>query len=525
MTMICMVALLVTAMSCKKEKVENTAVGAGFRATLEAHAGDSKTHLDGLSVKWDLGDAVTVVNAVNDAKRFVISAIHDDYSDLVPAEGEGVTEAFYKPNYKAYYPAAIYDAGQVSLPQTQDYAAGSFGKGFNPMAAYAVNKNLDFKNLCGLLALQLTGDCEVKSITITSKNDEMLWGKGELTLSSSAATLGTLTEGGSSITLNCYVDNEYVQLSGTATTFYFVVPDGALAGGFDVLLTDSDDKVWRRSASQNTTINQNKIRTMPEQAVATTKPIEFTVDADGTTVEFAPGNLYYDGSSWKFESNQYDYRTYAGKNSCIGGSVTTDGTPSDHWGMFGWSTSSTTYGMSTSENNSTYSGDFKDWGTAPGLPGAGEGKSWRTLSKDEWTYLMNTSGASSGARTDANRFAKAMVNGVVGLLIFPDGYTGTASGDGIATVNSTGAAYPDSNIPDATWTSMESAGVVFLPAAGYRSGTSDSYVGSHGFYWSSSYNLSFSYYACYLCFYSGGVDSNDDGNRYLGFTVRLVSEN
>ena len=91
MTMICMAALLVMAMSCKKEKVENTAVGAGFRATLEAHAGDSKTHLDGLSVKWDLGDAVTVVNANDVAKTFVISAIHDDYSDLVPAEGEGVT--------------------------------------------------------------------------------------------------------------------------------------------------------------------------------------------------------------------------------------------------------------------------------------------------------------------------------------------------------------------------------------------------------------------------------------------------
>ena len=100
MTMICMAALLVTAMSCKKEKVENTAVGAGFRATLEAHAGDSKTHLDGLSVKWDLGDAVTVVNANDVAKTFVISAIHDDYSDLVPAEGEGVTDAFYKPNYR-----------------------------------------------------------------------------------------------------------------------------------------------------------------------------------------------------------------------------------------------------------------------------------------------------------------------------------------------------------------------------------------------------------------------------------------
>ena len=73
MTMICMAALLVMAMSCKKEKVENTAGGAGFRATLEAHAGDSKTHLEGLSVKWDDNDVVKVVNADNVVKTFKIS--------------------------------------------------------------------------------------------------------------------------------------------------------------------------------------------------------------------------------------------------------------------------------------------------------------------------------------------------------------------------------------------------------------------------------------------------------------------
>ena len=503
MTMICMAALLVTAMSCKKEKVENTAVGVGFRATLEAHAGDSKTHLDGLSVKWDANDAVKVVNANDVAKTFVISAIHDDYSDLVPAEGEGVTDDFYKPNYQAYYPADIYDEGQVSLPQTQDYAAGSFGKGFNPMAAYAVNKNLDFKNLCGLLALQLTGDCKVKSITITSKKDEMLWGKGELTLNSSKVELGALTDGGNSITLNCYVNNEYVQLSGTAKTFYFVVPAGTLSKGFDVVLTDNTGKVWKKSTSADLTIQQSHIKPMQQQNVVTKAEGAlsglFSV-ANDKQVYFSQGNLQYVGSTqkWQFAASQYEFIGATLGQNTNSSTATRD--------LFGWGDLT---GYNTSSNSNDYSWS-QDWGTKIGT-------GWRTLTGNyesgEWDYLINK------RNNHSNLCGEGTVNGVKGLIILPDSWEKPSSVSFVADDD-----YND-NVYDLTqWSLMESAGAVFLPAAGRREGT-DIMDSDRGFYWSSTHSQE--YFAHHFHFQNGYIYPHDLSSHFTnwtGMSVRLVRD-
>ena len=64
---------------------------------------------------------------------------------------------------------------------------------------------------------------------------------------------------------------------------------------------------------------------------------------------------------------------------------------------------------------------------------------------------------------------------------------------------------------------------IFLPAAGLRNGTSLSYAGSDGLYWSSSLNTSDSGGAWGVYFHSGGVGRGCDG-RYDGRSVRPVSE-
>ncbi len=158
--------------------------------------------------------------------------------------------------------------------------------------------------------------------------------------------------------------------------------------------------------------------------------------------------------------------------------------------------------------NNTYSGTLfcaSDF-TVDGEAG------WRTLSNDEWTYLINT--------RSGNMFAKAKVNGVTGLLIFPDNYSGTTSGNGIATVNSTNAAYPGNDIPDGTWASMEALGVVFLPAAGNRNRMGVSNVGSYGYYWSSTPDGTSSAYL--LNFSSSDVGTRGGWYCGYGYSVRLV---
>ena len=63
---------------------------------------------------------------------------------------------------------------------------------------------------------------------------------------------------------------------------------------------------------------------------------------------------------------------------------------------------------------------------------------------------------------------------------------------------------------------------IFLPAAGYRYGTSLYDAGSRGYYWSASPS-SYSYYACFLYFLSYDFYWYN-GDRYFGHSVRPVSE-
>ena len=63
---------------------------------------------------------------------------------------------------------------------------------------------------------------------------------------------------------------------------------------------------------------------------------------------------------------------------------------------------------------------------------------------------------------------------------------------------------------------------VFLPAAGYRFGTSVYYAGSYGYYWSSSPYTSNVLYAYGVSFSAGNLYPQDDNYRYYGRAVRLV---
>ena len=231
---------------------------------------------------------------------------------------------------------------------------------------------------------------------------------------------------------------------------------------------------------------------------------KFSVSAT-KQVNFSKGNLRYASGTWSFFDNQYDnYTSYS----------------ADAWDKFGWSTSATTYGMNTSKDNSTYSGNFVDWGATMGT-------GWFTLSKDEWVYLFNTrttatTNMPTGTNSGAARYTKATVAGVSGVILFPDNYAHPAG----VTVTVSNAAYNTGDkdyttftVDASNWVTMQSEGCVFLPVAGYRNGTSLYVVGSQGYYWSSTANDTDAYY---MYFHSGTVNPASSSSRKYGTSVRLV---
>lgn len=223
--------------------------------------------------------------------------------------------------------------------------------------------------------------------------------------------------------------------------------------------------------------------------------------SDGKQVYFSKGNLRYASSKWSFFDNQYDYY---------------DSYSADAWDHFGWSTSATTYGMSTSSNNDDYSGDFVDWGATMGA-------GWRTLTSDEWAYLLKTRSASTVNGTENGRYAKAKVNDVGGVILFPDTYThpdGVAAPTGVNATNNTG--WNGNSYTAEDWTKMETAGCVFLPAAGCRYGSEMIGLGSYGYYGSATPDGAD--YAYRVKFNSGSLEPANSINRCLGCSVRLVQE-
>lgn len=227
-------------------------------------------------------------------------------------------------------------------------------------------------------------------------------------------------------------------------------------------------------------------------------------------VTFSKGNLQYHpaNNEWRFAENQTDYIGDANSNC----SSTYNG-----WlDLFGWSTSATNFGVSTSTSDSDYSGSFVDWGT--NKIGYDAPNTWRTLTYDEWRYLRYI-------RTNADALCGiAQVNSVNGLILLPDNWTcpagitfksGFHSNYGVNYY----AAYQTFTV--AEWSKLESAGAVFLPAAGFRWGIDMIFVQYRGRYWSATVNDSL--YAIYLRFDSDAAYTGSDYRSY-GRSVRLVKD-
>ena len=260
---------------------------------------------------------------------------------------------------------------------------------------------------------------------------------------------------------------------------------------------------------------------------------KFSVSAT-KQVRFSQGNLQatYYGTTWiwAFAEHQWDYiggrsdggsEPQTGNNYITGsGTMSADGTVD----LFGWSTAATYYGIHNSTTSADYSGDFVEWGKLAITNGGNTPNyGWRTLSATELEYLFITRTASTVNSTVNARFAKAKVNNIYGVILFPDSYThpdGVTPPTNINVTDDNG--WTDNNYSSAQWAQLEAAGAVFLPASGDRTGTYLNSDWKYSNYWSSTpsddgaFLLPFRkdnmpYIGHIVCF-----------SRYPGYSIRLV---
>ena len=282
---------------------------------------------------------------------------------------------------------------------------------------------------------------------------------------------------------------------------------------------------------------------------------EFSV-SETNKVYFSKGNLQYQASThtWRFAANPWDVVGGKGYGDDITGNVegsSNSSISSSYSGwidLFGWGTSGwdngnhyyhpwnyqlyseqdpavgapVGYGYGPTDGI-LYTYDLTenyanaDWGVYNAISNGGnKARLWRTLTKDEWVYLLDARRTVSGVR-----FARAKVNNVSGLILLPDDWNAdTYNLDYTNTYNS----YFSCNIISASqWITLETAGAVFLPAAGTRFKTICNGIQyDEGYYWTAT-GIDRTQARC-LVFHEYNLSPQANEGRYYGLSVRLVRD-
>ena len=154
---------------------------------------------------WEAGDQISI-----NGKKY--SAQDAGTTTTFKADAEGATGE----TFNAYFPADLYDGTTATLPTTQTYKDGKFNM---PMYASSTTTELEFKNLCAVLAIKISpeGDGKtVKSIKVAS--DKKM--NGTFTVIDNKAVLGD--DGTNAVVLKSY---EAVRIKADESkVFYIAIP-------------------------------------------------------------------------------------------------------------------------------------------------------------------------------------------------------------------------------------------------------------------------------------------------------------
>ena len=298
-------------------------------------------------------------------------------------------------------------------------------------------------------------------------------------------------------------------------------------------------------------------------------------------VWFSQGNLQYQASTgtWRFATNSYDYVGGMGTGTS-GNSINQLGTVSGSsnnnisstysgwidlfsWGTSGWNNGNQYYRpydwqVATNAEDRGYGygpteginydydlmGAYAqaDWGVHNAISNGGNQPGlWRTMTADEWNYLLDERSGSTVNGVDDARIVHLVSVTVAsktirGNLLIPDNYTHPEGiepfhriNGTVGIINNTGTIYNEYTVADLR--ALQQAGCVFLQISGLRSvsGGKVYYNGVvSGGYWASSVYIDYDSYGIahygYACCYNIGRNRIDGCQKFYGLYVRLVQD-
>ena len=452
---------------------------------------------DELYLRWHADDRVSIFNhsTANQQYRFN-GETGDNGGDFTlvgeaGAAGDPIADVVAVYPYQESTRISESEVLTVNLPAEQTYAENSFGPNSATMVSVTSDNMLNFKSVGGFLKIRLYGEgYSVRSLTLKGNNGEKLSGEATVTMPlDETPSIEMAEDAGTEITLVC---PDPVALGATADQskeFWFVVPPVEFEEGFTVTVRLLEG-LFVKSTSKHLTFERNRLSKMsPFQITedAVFQPVPEAVDL-GLSVRWAsfnlgavkpeefgeyyawgetqpyyqPGDAQSESPVWKEgKSDGYDWTSY---QWCLGTRETlTKYCTNASYGNDGFTDGKTELDPEDDAAHVLLGGDWR-------MPTAAEIDELIANCNAEWT----TENGVPGYRFTSNK----------------EGYTGNS---------------------------------VFLPAAGYRLGTTYVYVETDGLFWSKSVNTGAPYHAYDLHVKADRVWRGNGSSRPYGFPIRPVT--
>ena len=453
-----------------------------------------------VNVVWKTGDKIWVRSSSSTVEFTLIGG--EETADGIFSSYKSISG-----NVEGFYPSSIVtDGGGLVWPAEQQ-SKQIYPMYSNKTITSTQDQTLNFNTLGAVLQLNfssITEDITLKSIEVKAKEAM----SGAFYVDANGKAIISQPEGDKpGIILD--LGDEGVKLGTSAKKFNIPVPAGTYHG-LSIVFTSTNGKECTIKYDE-VNIVFTTVKTLSisgEFHPVGALPGLFSVSPN-KQVHFSKGNLTYNVSTetWAFYEHQYD----CAEDKPVSTTLIS---------LFTWG-----YGddWSTDPTGTGYQGgaSFTDWGTK-----IGDGKIWRTLDSGEWNYLFNSRAASTVSGTSNARYAKATVNKIKGVILLPDTYTHPGGVADLKSINTADAAFTANSYELDKWEKMESAGAIFLPAAGYREGSTLYHFGNDEWcdYWSSTPSQSTEKAYLARIMNTTVYVNNWDGARSSGRSVRLVLE-
>ena len=202
-------------------------------------------------------------------------------------------------NLCAVYPYASVAPGSdnetilLDVPQSRTLVAGDCPAGANAAAAFWADGSTSFamKYLFGALKISITGNGQViDSFEIEDTAGNALWGTCEVTPDYGAKDIASIVMvNGNAKAASVELKAGPVTLSNTPLEFYFILPEGALGGGFTLKIKDTGSNIVAFvSSNAGNAIVRGKVVKMPAVDIANAVPYVGSSFEHGSGTEADP---------------------------------------------------------------------------------------------------------------------------------------------------------------------------------------------------------------------------------------------